>query len=190
MEAAQQQQQQQQAAAPIPASIENANEWDAYARELSADTGLPTQLTPELVANVIGGAVPLLFAADASPGDMSSLRGTFSDQVIVQCRRNHGDLSGARPTSVSAQMTGTPHVDGHAVLRMHLTIRVVDSAGREGVTRHFWDLQLNTQAIVGQAECPNCGAPVPKGELICEHCQADVRQLVATPLIVSRLELY
>ena len=41
-----------------------------------------------------------------------------------------------------------------------------------------------------QGRCPNCGAPIARGELVCEHCRADVRSVVTVPLVVSRLELY
>ena len=53
-----------------------------------------------------------------------------------------------------------------------------------------WDLQLGTQVTIGQPQCPNCGAPLARGELICGHCHADVRSIVEAPIAVSRLELY
>jgi NMD protein affecting ribosome stability and mRNA decay len=44
--------------------------------------------------------------------------------------------------------------------------------------------------MVGQQTCPNCGAPIGNGELVCGYCRTDVRSLVEVPLVVSRLELY
>ena len=54
----------------------------------------------------------------------------------------------------------------------------------------FWDLQVGGRATVAPSVCPNCGAPIARGELICTHCQTDVRSVVDTALLVSRVELY
>ena len=57
-------------------------------------------------------------------------------------------------------------------------------------TSQFWDFTFNAQVTVGQSTCPNCGAPLSGGELICDHCHTDVRRTVEAPLVVNRLELY
>jgi uncharacterized Zn finger protein (UPF0148 family) len=76
------------------------------------------------------------------------------------------------------------------VLRVHLAIVAEYDQGARRVVSQFWDLQLGAQATVAQPSCPNCGAPLAQGELICAHCGTDVRSVVEVPLLVSRLELY
>lgn len=173
----------------IPVSIDNRADWQEIAGQISSEAGLPTVLTPELVEGMIGSAVPLLFAADAAR-DMDLLRGTFADQVIVQCERNIGSLAGAQPTSAAVHLAGAPMIDGHPGLRVHLAVQVQGAADRESVSSQFWDLQCGAQVTVGQPTCPNCGAPIASGALICGHCATDVRSVVTMPLVVSRLELY
>jgi hypothetical protein len=175
--------------APIPATIANPGEWEAIATQIASESGLPTQVTPELLVGMISSAVPLLFEADAAK-DMDLLRGTFSDPVIAQCERNAGCLLGEHPTSVVIDLVGAHMVEGHATLRARLPIQVNGSDGSPSVNSQFWDLQLGAQVTVGQPLCPNCGAPIAQGALICEHCRADVRSVVTVPLVVSRLELY
>jgi hypothetical protein len=174
---------------PIPVTIDNLGEWDGIARQLASETGQPTAVTPELIVGLIGGAVPLLFAADASK-DINLLRGTFTDPVIAQCQRNAGAFLGERPVSAVVDLVGAPMVDGHPAIRARVAIQVQDADGGQSVNSQVWDLQLGAQVIVGQAICPGCGAPLAKGELICGHCGTDVRSITKVPLVVSRLELY
>jgi ribosomal protein S27AE len=173
----------------IPVSIDNGGDWQEIAGQISSEAGLPTVVTPELVEGMIGSAVPLLFAATAA-GDMDLLRGTFADQVIAQCQRNSGSLAGAQPTAAVIHLTGAPMIDGHPALRVHLAVQVHGAADGESVSSQFWDLQPGAQVTVGQPTCPNCGAPIASGALICGHCGTDVRGVVKMPLVVSRLELY
>jgi hypothetical protein len=110
--------------------------------------------------------------------------------VIAQCERNAGQLAGALPLSAAVHLVGTPVADGRPALRTHLKVAVQTAHASEGVSGQFWDLQLGAQAVVAQPSCPNCGAPIADGHLICGHCGADVRSVVSVPLIVSRLEIY
>ncbi len=178
-------------AAPVPASIENAAEWQTIAARIASGTGLPTEVTPAMLAGMVGSAVALLFAADAAK-DAALLRGTFADPVIAQCARTAGCLGGQQPTSVSLALVGVHLAEGHPVLRAHLAIALAQlgDGGGGAVTRQFWDIQLGGQVTVGESSCPNCGAPIAAGGLICSHCQADVRTVVGVPLVVCRLELY
>lgn len=175
--------------AAIPATIENEAGWERIAQQITAEGGTPTTLTPATIAGMLACAVPLLFAADAAR-DMSPLRGTFADTVIAQCQRNAGSLEGGQPASVRAQLVGTHLAEGHPTLRAHLTIQLHGASDGQSASNQFWDLQLAAQATVAQSGCPNCGAPLATGELICAHCGADVRTVVAVPLIVIRLEIY
>jgi hypothetical protein len=174
---------------PVAASIENPGDWDTLAAQLAVGTAMPTVLTPDLISGTIAGAVPLLFGADAA-GNVDLLRGTFSDVVVAQCSRNLGCLMGARPVSVVVHLVGSRVVDGHPILRAHLSIQTQEANGSSGVQNQFWDLQCGAQVTVGQQSCPNCGAPIAPGELLCRHCHADVRSVVEVPLVVSKLELY
>jgi zinc-ribbon domain len=174
---------------PVPSSIDNVGDWDGIARQIAAEAGLPTAVTPEMVTGMIGSGVPLLFDADAAK-DMDLLRGTFAAPVIAQCQRNTGCLRQQRPSSVAAHLIGSHVLEGRPVLRTHLSIELAESVDGQNVTGQFWDLELGAQTTVGRASCPNCGAPIATGALICGHCQADVRTVVEVPLIVSRLELY
>jgi hypothetical protein len=180
---------QQLQVSPIPASIDNVGEWEVIARQIASESGLPTTVTPELLVGMIGSAVPLLFEADAAK-DMNLLRGTFTDPVIAQCQRNAGSFADEQPISAVVDLVGAHMADGHPVLRARLSIQVQDADGSRSATNQFWDLQLGAQVTVGQSQCPNCGAPIATGELICGHCRADVRSVVEAPLVVSRLELY
>jgi hypothetical protein len=174
---------------PVPTSIADPEDWDELAREITSATAMPTLLTPEMVAGMVAGAVPLLFAADAAR-NVDLLRGTFSDTVIAQCLRNLGCLVGAQPLSAAIHLVGARVDGGHPVLRTHLSIQIQDAVGGDGVQNQFWDLLYGAQVTVAEQSCPNCGAPLGPGELICRHCRADVRSVVEVPLVVSRLELY
>jgi hypothetical protein len=175
--------------AQVPALIDNAAEWPAIAKQIAEASGLPTVLTPEVLTAMVGSAVPLLFEADATK-DTGLLRGTFSDAVIAQWQRHLGALGSKRPQSVSIQLVGAHMVGPHAVLRAHLSIDVQGADAESSVSKQYWDLEIDAEATVAPASCPNCGAPLDAGELICSHCQTDVRGVVAAPLLVSRLELY
>jgi hypothetical protein len=175
--------------APIPASIDNPEAWEALAQQIAQATGMPPAVTPPLIVRMIGSAVPLLFEADAA-GDANLLRGTFADPVVAQYARNLGQYTGAPPTSVVVHLVGSRVVEGHPVVRAHLVIEVQRPNGERATDGQFWDLQLGGQLTVGQPDCPNCGAPVGDGELICGHCHTDVRSVVDVPIVVSRLELY
>jgi hypothetical protein len=174
---------------PIPVSIDNVADWGEIAEQVARESGLPTVVTPEMLARMVGSAAALLFAADAAK-DMNLLRGTFADPVIAQCQRNTGCLGGGQPASAAIRLIGAHMVDAHPVLRARLEVQVKGADGSESVAGQFWDLQLGAQATVGQSTCPNCGAPIADGDLICGHCRADVRDVIAVPLLVSRLELY
>jgi uncharacterized protein (UPF0212 family) len=176
-------------ASPVTTAIANPGEWEAITKQIAAESGLPTAVTPAILTGMIGSAVPLLFEADAAR-DMDPLRGTFADAVIAQCQRNAGGLLGEQPVSVVINLIGAHMVEAHTTLRVRLAIEVKSADGSESVNSQFWDLQLGAEVTVGQATCPNCGAPIAQGALICEHCHADVRTVVKAPLVVSRLEMY
>ena len=175
--------------ASVPATIEDAADWVTLADQITAGTGMPTVVTPEMIVGMVGSAVSLLFAAD-SARNLNLLRGTFSDPVVAQCARNAGTLMGALPQAVAIHLAGSRVVDGHPVVRAHLSIRVIQPDGTPTQCQQFWDLQFGAQVTVSQPACPNCGAPIGKGELICGHCHADVRSVVDAAIVVSRLELY
>lgn len=175
--------------APVPASIDNPADWDLLTNQISLGTGTPPVVTPEMIVGMVGSAVPLLFAADAAR-NLNLLRGTFSDPVVAQCTRNAGTLMGALPKAVVVHLTASRVVDGHSVVRAHLSIQATEPDGNPTTSQQFWDLQFGGQVTVSRPSCPNCGAPVGKGELICGHCHTDVRSVVGLPIVVSRLDLY
>jgi ribosomal protein S27AE len=175
--------------APVPATIDNAADWEVLAHQIDLGTGMPTVVTPEMIVGMVGSAVPLLFAADAGR-NLDLLRGTFSDPVVAQCIRNAGTLMGALPRAVVVHLAGSRVADGHPVVRAHLSIEANDPSSSPTRCQQFWDLEFGGQVTVSQPTCPNCGAPVGKGELICGHCHADVRSVVDVPIVVTRLDLY
>ena len=175
--------------APVEATIDNAADWPQFSQQIESVAGAPPAVTPELIAGMLGSAVPLLFEADAT-ANAELLRGTFSDAVIAQSMRNPGNLMGEHPSSVTGHLVGAREQESHPLLRVHLSIAVKTAEGGEGVNNQFWDLQLGAQVTVGQVTCPNCGGPIPQGQLICAHCGTDVRSVVQVPLVVSHLELY
>ena len=174
---------------PIAASIDNPEDWEVLASQITAGTGMPTAITPEMIIGMIRSAVPLLFAADAAR-DANLLRGTFSDAVVAQCMRNTGELMDAQPTTAAVHLVASRVVDGHPVVRAHLSIDTRSGNGTPPTQNQFWDLQFGGQVTVGQLDCPNCGAPIGAGELICGHCHTDVRGVVDVPIVVTRLDLY
>ena len=174
---------------PVPASIDNPGDWETLAGQITAATGLPPTVTPDLITGMVRTAVPLLFAADAAR-NANLLRGTFADPVVVQCIVNLGGLMGAQPVAVGVHLVGARVTDGHPVVRVHLTIQTRRADGGSAVQNQFWDLEVGGQVTVAQPNCPNCGAPLGSGELVCSHCHTDVRSVVEVPLVVSHLGLY
>ena len=174
---------------PISVSIDNPEDWADISQQLSAELGEPVVLTPEVIGRTVGSAVPMFFAADAS-GNLDTLRGTFAAQVIAQCQRHIGTLNGDTPESVLLRLVGSPMENGKPALRVHLQIKTRAPDGIEGATGQFWDFALGVQVTVAPCACPNCGAPLSGGQLICDHCHTDVGQVAHAALVVERLELY
>jgi hypothetical protein len=83
-----------------------------------------------------------------------------------------------------------PIRDGRPEVRIHVTVSAVAADGSKEAFGEFWDLRMDVQATMGPAQCPDCGAPLGAGQLICEHCHADARTVVHVPLSVVRAELY
>ena len=175
--------------ATVPVELDNPEDWNDIAKQLAAVSGLPGTITPELLTMTVGSAVSILFTADRS-GDADILRGTFTEQVMNQRRQFPGSLDGDTPVSVMLHLVGAPVREGKPVIRVHLVVATRSADGGSGANSQFWDFTVDTQVVVGQATCTNCGAPIPEGRLVCDHCHTDVRQVVSAPLVVSRLELY
>jgi hypothetical protein len=173
----------------LPVTVDNPDDWGEIERRIAAETGTAPAITPDVLAMTVGSAVPMLFAADGS-GDADMLRGTFSDQVLTQRRNQLGSLGGEVPVSVTLHLVGAPSHDGHAVIRAHVVVATRSPDGSSETTGMFWDLSVDTQVVVGQSSCPNCGAPLAAGCLVCDHCHTDVRQVTNAPLVVTRLEMY
>jgi ribosomal protein S27AE len=173
----------------VAVSVQNPDDWAELAGQIVAGRAMPTTLTPELIAGMTGTAVPLLFAADAAR-NVDLLRGTFADPVVAQCLRNLGCMMGAQPVKVAVHLVGAHVAQGRPVVRVHLAIQTQDADGHAGAQNQFWDLEAGGEVTVGQTSCPNCGAPLGTGELLCGHCHTDVRSVAQVPLVVSRLELY
>jgi hypothetical protein len=175
--------------APVPTSIENPDDWDTIAAQITHGTGLPLGVTPDTLVAMVGSAVPLLVAAQ-SAGDAGLLRGTFADPVVAQCQRFGADLLSGTPDATVVHLVGGRTAGGHPVLRVHVVIHGAGAGGEPTIDRQFWDVQVGADVTVGKHACPNCGAPIGPGELICGHCRTDVRVTVQVPLVVTRLELY
>lgn len=171
---------------PIAAAVANPELWPVLAAQIDQATGLPPTATPEALAEFIGGAIALLYEADAS-GEVGPLRDTFADPVVAQIHSNPQSLGGRRPDAASIEWVGSRLAAGHPVIRAHVSVTV--QSGR--VDRQFWDLLLGGgQATVAHSGCPTCGAPLAPGELVCSHCGSDVRATARPDVLVARLELY
>lgn len=175
--------------AQVPASIDNPGDWDPIMQGIARQTGLPPTITADAVLGMVRGAVPLIFQAECA-GNVDVLRGTFADPVVAQCRQNLGSLLRGRPEAAAVHLVGGRVTDGDPVLRVHVLITGQGPGGDPTLDRQFWDLRFGGRVTVGRQECPHCGAPLPHGELICDHCGTDVRSTVDVPLVVSHLELY
>jgi hypothetical protein len=179
-----------EAIAPIPASVDNPESWAAIADLLTEETGNPPSVTPESLAGLVARAVPALFAADAAR-DTSCLHSLFAAQVIVQCARRAGYLSGATPRSASVHLVGAPPGEaGHPIVRAHVTIDVQDPSGTEAVERQFWDFEIRTQMTVAESGCESCGAPAQARDVFCRYCGHDLRGSSTVMLAVCALKLY
>ncbi len=175
--------------APLDASIDNVEDWEAITAQITRSTGLPLSVTPDAVLGMIRTAVPLMFEAQLTR-NMNLLRGTFAAPVVAQCQRNADGLLSSEPVSAIVHLVGG-HADGAgAVLRTHVSIEGQRADGTRSFDRQFWDLRLGAEVTVAQSACPNCGATIAGGELICGHCGTDVRSVVHAPIVVSRLSLY
>jgi len=174
---------------PVAVSVDNPEDWADIIRQLARGTGEPSTVTLDVVTATVGSAVPLLFAADSS-GDMDLLRGTYSTDVIAQCGRNTGSLDGGHAVAVTLRLVGAPKRNGDRTLRVHLLIETDSPGGTRQSNGQFWDFTFDAQVTVGRTSCTNCGAPLDGGQLVCDHCHADVRRTAEAPLVVSRLELY
>jgi len=175
--------------APIAGSIDNPGDGDAVPRPIKQAPGLPMGVSPDELLTLIRSGVALMFEAQTS-GNMNLLRGTFAAPVVGQCRTNRNGLMSGQPRSVAVHLAAGRVVEGHGVVRVHLEIHGDRPDGQASLDRQFWDLQVGAQVTVTQSACPNCGAPVGVGELICNHCGSDVRSVVEVPAMVCRLELY
>jgi zinc-ribbon domain len=174
---------------PVTGSIDNPGDWDAVTQRITQVSGLPPAVDADTLLALIRSAVALMFEAQAS-ANMNLLRGTFAAPVVAQCQANADGLLSGRPGSVVVHLAAGRVVDAHGVLRVHLEVHGQRVDGSPSVDRQFWDLQLGGQVTVAQSACPNCGAPVAGGELVCSHCGTDVRSVTDVPAVVSRLELY
>jgi hypothetical protein len=175
--------------ATVPVTVDNPEDWSDIDRQLTAEGGKAGAITPDVLAMTVESAVPMLFAADRS-GDADSLVGIFSDQVVTQRRNQAGSFHGDIPVSVTLHLVGAPPHEGHTAIRAHVLVATTSPDGGSSATAMFWDFGVDAPVVVGQSSCPNCGAPLAAGCLVCDHCHADVRQVTSAPLLVTRLELY
>ena len=90
---------------PVPTTVDNPDVWREITSEYAAAAGVTPAVPLDAVAAMVGSAVPLVFAADAS-GDADLLRGTFADPVVAQCARFAGSLDGATPESATVHLVG------------------------------------------------------------------------------------
>jgi hypothetical protein len=174
---------------PVTGSFDNREDWDAVTQRITQVTGMPLTVSPDDLLAMISSGVALMFEAQTS-ANANLLRGTLAAPVVAQCRVNIDGLLSGRPQSVVVHLAAGRVVDGRGVVRAHLEIHGVHPDGTPSIDRHFWDLQLGAEVTVAQTTCPNCGAPVAGGELVCTHCGTDVRTVTPVPAVVTRLELY
>ena len=173
----------------IPIEVENPDEWSEIYRELSAMHGVPPALTLDAVTALVASAVPILFHADATHS-VDVMRGTFSNQVIAQCGAHLGCLLGVTPTSALLRLIGAPARRVPPVLRVRIIARTIAPQGHDVKISQFWDIEFDSETTVSMGTCPNCGAPLAAGQLVCSHCHSDARAKVEVPLLVNRLQIY
>ncbi len=173
----------------IPTTVENPGEWSQIYQELSAAHGVPPAVTVDAIAAMVGSALPIFFHADATRG-IDIMRGTFSNQVIAQCGAHLGCLGGARPTSALVRLIGAPARRDPPVLRVRVVARTVTPEGNDGTNSQFWDIEFDSETVVSKGACPNCGAPLAAGQLVCSYCHRDARTKVQVPLLVNRVQIY
>lgn len=177
---------------PITLTLENPEEWPKLAEQIEARTGMPPTSDPEEIVGMAALAVALVYQCDAD-GDFGRLRGTFTDDVVAQCERNHGCLMGARPLPGTMELIGAGYNDtGDPAVRVRVAITVQsDDSGPPRPSTVFLDLQLGAEVTEESTSvCKNCGAPLAHGQLVCSYCGSDMRTVMRVPLAVCNLELF
>jgi hypothetical protein len=173
----------------IQVTVDNPEVWAEIALHFATRTGTPLSSDLAALTSLVASGVTLLFEADAT-GSVDLLRGTFSDQLVAQCERNLGCLHGDRPTSAMVHLVGVPESTREASIRTRVMVAVTELDGQSGMRSQFWDLQADVSVVVGTSTCPNCGAQLQPGQLICGYCSTDVRRSLQVPFVVTKLEMY
>jgi len=177
--------------APVAIAVANPAHWADVATAFERQTGVPLNVNVEYLEAFVATAVPALFLADAT-GQYGLLRGFMLDLVVAQCERNRGILEGASAQGVSLFVVGIPHDEPEpgVPIRLKLGISATSRTGLSKAVEQFWDVSVNQTATISLVKCPDCGAPLAPGELVCHYCHVSTAQVVVHPLLVSRLRLY
>jgi hypothetical protein len=171
----------------IPVVIDNLADWTDMAKVLASDLSVQSTITPELITQFVGSAVKVLFSI-GSIEQIGLARGVVSDHVLNQFEHLIGQLSGT-PVAVTVHLVSTPEDGDHYEVRIHVGVRV--NGGNAEVVWMVWDLMTDAAVAVAPSTCPNCGAPLENGVLICPFCHASVLPTAArSPLQITRLETY
>jgi hypothetical protein len=174
--------------AAVPTTVDNPADWGDITAAITRRTGTPPSVGLESLCRFVGDAVALLVDADKT-GTFEELRRSFSPQVVAQLAAHPGDYAGCRPRAVRLTLIGAPHRDGDPVVRVRVRIELADAHDGGVESDQFWDVQMKaTPEHTAPDVCPNCGAPLGAGALVCGFCRAEPGPSSATPLLVARLE--
>lgn len=170
----------------VPLTVDNPGDWASLAAKMGAEVGLPTHATREAVTNFVQHAASVLFVADASH-NIDLLRSIFEEGVVESYRNLFGQFANATPQAYAVHLISSVPDNNRPDIRILVTISYQRS-GADRVSKMFWDLVFDTTLRVAAARCPNCGAAVEAGGLICTYCQHELSTTVAAAVAVSRVQ--
>jgi zinc-ribbon domain len=174
--------------AALPVSVENPETWNEISRAITERTGLPPVTDLASVLGFVGASIRLVFEAENAQRP-DTLRASFAEPVIAQLIRHGGGFIGSTPSAADVNLVGVPGSSGPPAVRLRIRITAANPAGQPSYLEQFWDVQMGGGTVtVGATTCPNCGAPLADGAIVCSYCRADTRSAQNVPLLVVKLE--
>jgi hypothetical protein len=175
--------------AGIPVTTENAQDWPDIASDIEKRSGTPPTADLSVVERFMGDCIALLSEADRAHNP-ELLRGSFADELVGRLLRLTVPACGWTAVAAHLVLIGAPAGVERAVLRIRANVQARDQDGDEpSVHEQFWDLAFgDLTATVATTNCPNCGAPLTQGVLVCPYCHTDTRATAHVPLQVVRLQ--
>ncbi len=153
---------------------------------------LPQEISLESVKLFVSTMVPQMYSCMINH-DFRSLLNSFSQEAVEALKFLSAHYVGNEPNLVEVNLVGlTPDQANKDFmeLRIHLTVHAADSDGSPVILQQFWDVSGNHSFEGSLSQCPNCGAPVEAGTIVCKYCHSDLRSESTATIFVSRVQSY